>query len=173
MKTITHRLTPGLLTLTLLFTGCCAHPPSDPPEPRADQAQRITAEITQVMHDSADAWTNDDLDAFMQSFHRSPDLTFAIPTGITKGWQPLKDRYASSIDKSSLWFTDIQVTPLRRDAALVFARFHNEMDADQSYSTGLTTLLMKKIDGRWVITHDHSSGLPADTPRKGPLPSQR
>ena len=116
----------------------------------------------------ADAWTADDLDGFMQSFWKSDDLTFAIPTGITKGWAPLKERYARSINKSNLWFTDIEVTPITQDTALVFARFHNVMKDDQSYSTGLTSLLCKKIDGNWVIVHDHSSGLPADTPRKDP-----
>lgn len=131
---------------------------------------KLTAELEQMMHDSADAWTADDLDAFMLAFHNSPDLTFAIPTGITKGWGPLKARYAKSIAKSNLWFTDIETTVITADTALVFARFHNVMKQGGDYSTGLTTLLCKKIDGNWVIVHDHSSGLPADTPRKGPQP---
>lgn len=129
-------------------------------------AEQIASELEQMMEQSAEDWTNDDLDAFMLAFHQSPELTFAIPTGITKGWGPLKERYAKSIDKSNLWFTDIQTTIITDDTALVFARFHNVMKEDQSYSTGLTTLLCRKIDGRWVIIHDHSSGLPKDTPRK-------
>lgn len=153
-----------LALLSFGILGCASRPSA----PGLSDRLAINDEITQVMHQSAEDWTHDDLDGFMRSFHNSPDLTFAIPTGITKGWGPLKERYAKSIEKSSLWFTDIQVTPLTTDSALCFARFHNEMDADQSYSTGLTTLLMRKIDGRWVIVHDHSSGLPKDTPRKGP-----
>jgi len=128
---------------------------------------KITAELHQMMDDSAKAWTANDLDGFMKGFHNSPDLTFAIPTGITKGWQPLKERYAKSIAKSDLWFTDTEVTVITADTALVFSRFNNQVGDDKTtYSTGLTTLLCKKIDGQWVIVHDHSSGLPEDTPRK-------
>lgn len=144
--------------------GCTGRYPHDK---TIDQA-RLEAELDQMMQASADAWTADDLDAFMLAFHNSPDLTFAIPTGITKGWGPLKERYAKSINKSNLWFTDIETTVITDDTALVFARFHNVMKEDRSYSTGLTTLLCQKIDGRWVIVHDHSSGLPKDTPRKDP-----
>jgi len=150
-----------LFALCLLATlGCASQDHHD----HADHAT-IKAELNQMMHASAEAWTNDDLDAFMLAFWNSPDLTFAIPTGITRGWQPLKARYAKSINKSNLWFTDIEVTPITDGSALVFARFHNVMKEDESYSIGLTTLLCRKIDGNWVITHDHSSGLPADTPR--------
>ena len=161
---------PRLLLLTVLLTALGCHGHHRPTQSICAPGQaKITAELNQMMHASADAWTADDLDAFMLAFHNSPDLTFAIPTGITKGWAPLKQRYAKSINNSDLYFTDIQVTPITADSALVFARFNNVAKADQSYSTGLTTLLCQKIDGQWVITHDHSSGLPADTPRKDPL----
>lgn len=156
-----------LFLLCLLFTtiGCTS---TRSTAPSLIETLEAANELDQMMHDSAKAWTADDLDAFMLAFHNSPDLTFAIPPGITKGWQPLKERYAKSIAKSNLWFTDIETTVITADTALVFARFHNVMKADQSYSTGLTTLLCKKIDGSWVIVHDHSSGLPKDTPRKDP-----
>jgi beta-aspartyl-peptidase (threonine type) len=156
-----------LIALTFAALGCKTH--DETLSARSVGVPKIVqAELNRMMHASADAWTADDLDGFMQSFWNSPDLTFAIPTGITKGWEPLKQRYAKSIAKSNLWFTDIEVTPITDDTSLVFARFNNVMKDDQSYSTGLTTLLCKKIDGNWVIVHDHSSGLPADTPRKDP-----
>lgn len=158
---------PRLLIIAVLFTalGCASQHHHD--HGQLDKA-KIQGKLNDMMHASAEAWTADDLDAFMLAFHNSPDLTFAIPTGITKGWGPIKERYAPSIVKSNLWFTDIQTTVITADTALVFARFHNVMKDDQSYSTGLTTLLCKKIDGNWVITHDHSSGLPKGTPRKDP-----
>jgi len=157
-----------LLALCLFATlGCASHHHDHADHHLVNDAE-IEAELNQMMHASADAWTADDLDAFMLAFWNSPDLTFAIPTGITRGWHPLKARYAKSIDKSNLYFTDIETTVITDDTALVFARFHNVMKDDGSYSTGLTTLLCQKIDGNWVIVHDHSSGLPADTPRKDP-----
>lgn len=158
-----------LILIALIFASLGCHSHSRTPQQVCAPGQaKITAELNDMMQASADAWTADDLDAFMLAFDNSPDLTFAIPSGITKGWQPLKERYAKSIAKSNLWFTDIETTVITADTALVFARFHNVMKEDESYSTGLTTLLCKKIDGNWVIVHDHSSGLPADTPRKDP-----
>lgn len=155
----------GLL-IGLCLSGCVTQP--GPAEPSEAQTLLATAGLEQMMHDSAEAWNDDDLDGFMLAFHYSPDLVFAIPTGITRGWQPLKERYARSIDKSDLYFTDIEITVITPDTALVFARFNNIAKSDGSYSTGLTTLLCEKIDGRWVIVHDHSSGLPADTPKALP-----
>lgn len=155
-----------LIALILTTLGCHSHRQTQPV--CAPGQAKLTSELEQMMHDSAEAWNADDLDAFMLAFHNSPDLTFAIPTGITKGWAPLKERYAPSIVKSDLYFTDIETTVITADTALVFARFNNIMKEDQSYATGLTTLLCKKIDGNWVIVHDHSSGLPKDTPRKAP-----
>ncbi|MFK7790015.1 MAG: nuclear transport factor 2 family protein [Phycisphaeraceae bacterium] len=159
-----------ILLLAFLLTALGCHGHHSTPQICAPGEAKLTAELEKMMHDSADAWTADDLDAFMLAFNNSPDLTFAIPPGITKGWAPLKERYAKSINKSNLWFTDIETTVITADTALVFARFHNVMKEDASYSTGLTTLLCQKIDGRWVIVHDHSSGLPKDTPRKDPAP---
>ncbi|MFN3166731.1 MAG: YybH family protein [Phycisphaeraceae bacterium] len=150
----------ALPMLCLAALGCHSAPRCG----TAPDADAITTEVHAMMHQSARDWTANDLDAFMRSFHDSDDLVFATPSGITTGWDNVKARYTNSIDQSDLTFSDIQVTALTPDAALVFARFHNTMN-DGAYATGLTTLLMRKIDGRWVIVHDHSSGLPRDTPR--------
>ena len=156
----------AILLLAILGLNACCTPDPAHPSKYYGEVERIQAEINQMMADSAVAWTANDLDGFMESFYNSPDLVFAIPTGITKGWQPLKERYAKSIAKSDLWFTKIEITVVTSDTALVFARFNNQVKDDKTtYSTGLTTLLVKKIDDNWVIVHDHSSGLPADYPQ--------
>jgi ketosteroid isomerase-like protein len=71
------------------------------------------------------------------------------------------DAYKTNPKKSRLEFSDIEITPLAPDAALVFGRFHNYVE-DNTYKTGLFTLLMRKIDGQWKAVHDHSSDLPSD-----------
>ncbi len=118
-------------------------------------------DITQTLERQARAWTDNDLDGFMAPFHRSDTLRFAHPKGITLGWQTVYDRYGKSIAKSRLEFSDLDVTVLADDAALVFGRFHN-YEKNGAYHTGLFTLLMKRIDGRWKVVHDHSSDLPDD-----------
>lgn len=162
MKPIVLAACPAVLSLLCL--GCA----SRPVEPSLIERLEAVEEIKQAMHRSAEDWTANDLDGFMRAFHNASGTRFVVPSGITLGWDNIRARYANSIDKSSLWFTDISVTPITADTALCFARFHNEVFEDKSYSTGLTSLLMRKIDGRWVIVHDHSSGLPAGTPREDP-----
>lgn len=151
---------PLVLVLFLITSfGCASHATS---HHRVDKAQ-VRAQITEMMHQSAKAWTANDLDGFMAGFHNDEDLRFATPGGITLGWENVKARYANSIAKSDLRFSDLDITVLTPDAAVVFGRFHND-GKDGSYGTGLYTLLVRKIDGNWVIVHDHSSDLPPDGP---------
>ena len=154
----------NLLTLALIFAcllsvGCQSTSAPDAEGLTAEQADQAAAEITQMMEDSAKAWNDNDLDAFMAGYHNAPDLRFVIPTGITMGFDDLKARYANSIAKSDLRFSDMSIDVITADTAHVFALFHNDTP-DGGYSYGATSLLMKKIDGNWVIVHDHSSGLP-------------
>ena len=75
--------------------------------------------------------------------------------------QAVLDAYKSNPKKSTLKFSDLDITPLSPTAAMVFGRFHNNVE-DGTYKTGLFTLLMRKIDGQWKAVHDHSSDLPSD-----------
>jgi len=161
MKTFTLALVVALLACS---TGChshrslCEH--SAPHDHERDLVQAHD-QIEAMLLATATAWTDNDIDAFMAGYHNSPDLRFAIPSGVLLGWQPLYDRYSTRIANSDLRFSDLDIQVLSPDAAFVFGRFHNTM-RDGSYATGLYTLLVRKIDGRWVIVHDHSSDLPAD-----------
>lgn len=155
---MTMRFFAAVLLIACVGGLGCRSTPTGQPLTQA-QADRARAEITQVMRDSAKAWNDNDLDAFMASFHRSDDLRFVVPSGITMGWDDLKTRYARSIANSDLRFSDLSIDVIRPDTALVFALFHNDTK-DGGYGYGATSLLMKKIDGQWVIVHDHSSGLP-------------
>ena len=122
---------------------------------------KIKGKIMVVMNQQAKDWSAGDYEAFMTGYHNSKYLRFAHPKGITRGWQGVMDAYKRNPKKSRLEFSDIDITPLSPKAALVFGRFHNYVE-DNSYKTGLFTLLMRKIDGQWKTVHDHSSDLPAD-----------
>ncbi|MCG8511184.1 MAG: nuclear transport factor 2 family protein [Rhodospirillales bacterium] len=143
------------------IVGCQQLPDSRGGEGDAMADAAIRKQIVDTLQTQARAWTDNDLDGFMIGFHRSPDLCFAHPKGITLGYETVRGWYSQSIENSDLRFTDLDVTVLSPDAAVVFGQFHNTMK-DGNYATGLFTLLMRKIDGRWVVVHDHSSDLPAD-----------
>ncbi|MDP6633742.1 MAG: nuclear transport factor 2 family protein [Phycisphaerae bacterium] len=125
----------------------------------------IKSDIKALMTQQAKDWSAGDYEAFMKGYHNSEDIRFAHPKGITRGWQAVMDAYKRNPKKSSLEFSDLDITPLSPSAAMVFGRFHNHVE-DNTYKTGLFTLLMRKINGQWKAVHDHSSDLPADYKEK-------
>jgi len=129
--------------------------------PQSYNQTAIKTDITALMTQQAKDWTAGDYEAFMKGYQNSEDIRFAHPKGITRGWQGVLDAYKSNPKRSSLRFSDLDITPLSPTAAMVFGRFHNNVE-DGSYKTGLFTLLMRKIDGQWKAVHDHSSDLPSD-----------
>jgi len=129
--------------------------------PGAYSEPDIKGQIKAVMDQQARDWTAGDLKGFMKGFHNSEELRLAHGKGITRGWQTLLDAYGKATKKSRLEFTDVDITVLSDSAAVIFGRFHNYYE-DQSYRTGLFTLLMRRIDGQWKVVHDHCSDLPAD-----------
>ncbi len=130
-------------------------------DPNNYNATEIKNEILSGINQQAKDWTAGDFEAFMKGYHNSKDIRFAHPKGITRGWQGVLDAYKRNPKRSRLEFSDIDITPLSPDAALVFGRFHNYVE-DNTYKTGLFTLLMRKINGQWKAVHDHSSDLPDD-----------
>ena len=142
-----------LLVLTMSAVSCVS--------PGTYSEINIKSEIMAVMDQQAKDWSAGDYEAFMTGYYNSEDLRFAHPKGITRGWKGVMDAYKRGPKKSRLEFSDLDITCLSGDAALVFGRFHNHFE-DKTYKTGLFTLLMKRIDGQWKTVHDHSSDLPAD-----------
>jgi ketosteroid isomerase-like protein len=54
-----------------------------------------------------------------------------------------------------LKFTQLEFTTLGDSAALVLGRWH--LMRDSSPLEGNFTLVLRRIDGNWVIIHDHTS----------------
>jgi len=119
-------------------------------------------QIPGLLRDQADAWNRGDIDAFMQSYWKSPDLTFSGSRGITRGWQTVLDgykkRYPTRSDMGTLSFDELQVRELGPNAALVLGRWR--IDRARPIG-GVFSLVWKKTATGWVIIHDHTS---ADAP---------
>ncbi len=116
-------------------------------------------EIREVISDQQAAWNRGDIDAFMAGYWKSDDLRFASGNTVTNGWQATleryKKRYASREKMGTLKFSNVDIDVLSEDTALVFGRF--TLERKDGMSTGLFTLLFRKIDDNWVIVHDHTS----------------
>jgi ketosteroid isomerase-like protein len=139
-----------------LFTGalrCAASPATVPP---------ATAEILRILQTQADAWNRGDLDAFMQTYAPVGDLRFASGGTVTYGWQPTleryRQRYPDRAAMGTLAFSDLTVTELSPDAAIVFGRWRLTRTSDAPH--GLFTLLVRRTPAGWRIFADHTSAAP-------------
>lgn len=117
--------------------------------------------LRQILDDQTAAWNRGDLQAFMQGYWHSPEVTFFSGDAIIKGWDATLARYQNRYQTSGkqmgkLSFSDEAIEMLGTDAAMVTARWHLEMP-DGKKLEGLTTLLCRRMKEGWRIVHDHSS----------------
>ena len=127
----------------------------------ACSAEDRTAELRKVLANQTAAWNRQDLPAFMETYWRSPELTFFSADTITKGWESTLERYqrkyqSNGKDMGQLSFTDEGIEMLGSDAAVVTARWQLIMP-DGKKLEGLTTIICKRMRDGWKIVHDHSS----------------
>ena len=117
------------------------------------------AEVAAVLAQQAEAWNRGDIDAFMQHYWKSDELTFSSGGQTTRGWKSTKEnyerRYPTREKMGQLTFSQLEVTPLDDSTALVLGRWR--LARDESPVGGNFTLVFRKIDGKWVILHDHTS----------------
>jgi len=137
---------------------------------RADEAADARA-VRTVLDDQVMAWNKGDLDGFMAGYWNSDDLTFISGGTLTRGWKATKERYekrykADGKEMGALNFSEIHVEVLSPTVAVVRGKFDltfaKETDEKKKTASGRYTLIMKKIDGAWKVTHDHTS---ADEPK--------
>lgn len=104
-------------------------------------------------------WNEGNIDGFMQTYWNSPDLTFSGGGQTTRGWQATLERYKSRYpDRETmgqLRFDNLEFQSLGDEAALVLGNWH--LTTANGNPHGNFSLVFRKIDGQWLIVHDHSS----------------
>jgi ketosteroid isomerase-like protein len=115
--------------------------------------------IRAVLDAQAAAWNRGDVEGYMDGYDRSPKTEFVGGDSITRGWQEVLDRYKKKYDTrekmGTLTFSDLEITVLGNDAALVLGRWRLQRANDQPHGT--FTLLFRKTKSGWKIVHDHTS----------------
>ncbi|HTT24978.1 MAG TPA: nuclear transport factor 2 family protein [Candidatus Sulfotelmatobacter sp.] len=119
------------------------------------------AAIEQVLHAQQEAWNRHDLDAFMQGYWNSQDLTFFSGAKESKGWQATVDRYHATYtspghEMGKLDFSELRIEMLGRDAGFVRGVWQLIMP-DGKTPHGRFTLVFRKFPDGWKIVHDHTS----------------
>ena len=119
----------------------------------------IDAAIRAVLDTQAAAWNRGDIEGYMDGYDRSPKTEFVGGDTINRGWQSVLDRYKQRYDTREkmgfLTFSDLEITVLSKDAALVLGRWRLKRTNDEPHGT--FTLLFRKTKAGWRIVHDHTS----------------
>ena len=122
-------------------------------------AADAAAEIRGVMTAQVAAWNRGDIDGFMDGYARSAETEFVSGDKITRGWQTVRDNYRKKYDSREkmgvLKFSEITVTPLSSEAAIVLGRWQLVRQKDKPHGT--FTLLFRRTPVGWRIVHDHTS----------------
>jgi ketosteroid isomerase-like protein len=121
--------------------------------PKADTE---AAEITTLLEAQDAAWNRGDIDGFMDGYWRSPDLRFASGGDVTRGWDQTNARYKRVYPTPDLMgrlsTSDYEIVVLSPDAAIAHGAWRLDRAGDRP--SGLYTLVMRKIDGEWLIVSD-------------------
>ena len=117
------------------------------------------AAIRAVLDAQRDAWNRGNIEGYMDGYDRSPNTEFVGGDNISRGWQTVLDRYKKNYNSREkmgmLTFSDLEITMLSKDAALVLGRWRLKRANDEPH--GIFTLLFRKTKTGWKIVHDHSS----------------
>lgn len=122
------------------------------------QKTSIADDIRAVMTRQAADWNRGDVDAFMQGYWKSDKLVF-VGSKVTRGWQQTLDNYKKSYPTKermgTLTFSDLEITVLSKDAAVVLGSWSLKRANDAP--GGKFTLIFRKFKDGWKIVHDHTS----------------
>jgi ketosteroid isomerase-like protein len=140
-------------TFLLCLTAAC----STSETPGSDTIR----DVRSVWTAQVEAWNRGDLEGFMSGYWKSPDLVFFSNGTETRGWQATLDRYRTRYqtegkEMGKLDFPELDILPLGPDAAMARGRWRLRMP-DGKESSGMTSVIFRKLPEGWRIVHDHSS----------------
>ena len=144
----------GSILIVLLFLSCT--PKLSQPEAMIDAKPAIM----QVLLDQQAAWSRGDIEGFMEGYLKSEELSFVGSRGVTKGWDATlanyKRGYPDKAAMGELIFDVISIDQLSNNAAFMIGKYTLKREKDEP--SGYFTLLWKKVNGKWVIAVDQTSG---------------
>ncbi|CAN5501534.1 hypothetical protein BH10CYA1_BH10CYA1_39650 [soil metagenome] len=136
-------------------------PPSNKKQHMTNQKKNVSVEVTKTLEAQAQAWNAGDLDKFMSSYLKSPDITFVSADGEMKGYDALESRYRKKYGTSrdtmgKLSFSELEIQSLGEENALCIGHWLVERTGRPSLQ-GIFSLVLTVDAGGWKIIHDHTS----------------
>jgi ketosteroid isomerase-like protein len=117
------------------------------------------ADIRAMLDKQVAAWNRADFETFMETYWNSPKTAYVGANGIFRGWQSVLNRYRRTYpDRKAMGtttFSDLEITMLAPDAALILGHWHLERASGQM--GGVFSLVVRKFPEGWRIILDHTS----------------
>ena len=115
-------------------------------------------DILSVMKMQEKAWSNNDLEGFMQGYWKNDSLKFYGLNGLTFGWNKTlanyKKRYPTKDHSGTLSFTIDDISKIENESYFVMGQYHLKRNVGDA--NGVFMIIFKKIDGKWKIVADMS-----------------
>jgi hypothetical protein len=138
-----------LLLLSILI-GCCLVSPAQ---------KNARQKILTLLDTQTQAWNRGDLEGFMKGYWENDSLRFIGKSGITYGYNNTlnnyKRGYPDTAAMGKLQFTILVVKKLSPRYFEVVGKWYLKRSIGDV--SGHYTLLLRKINSKWVIVSDHSS----------------
>lgn len=149
----------GLALLCTLTEAGCSTQDAPPSNAIHRPAAVDEAALVAVLKSQSEAWNEGDIERFMASgYVQGPKLSFSSGGVLHRGYAATlaryRKRYASREAMGELTFSDLEVTMLGPEAALVLGRWSLLREKPVG---GLFSLVMIKTKAGWRILHDHTS----------------
>jgi ketosteroid isomerase-like protein len=143
----------------ILFGATSAWSVSAAPVGKEQDDASSVAQIRSVLRAQQDAWNRGDIDGFMNGYARSKSTIFISEDTVKRGWETVHDRYRKKYSDRAkmgvLTFSDLEITPLAPDSAVVLGRWKLQRAKDRPH--GLFTLIFRRLPEGWRIVLDHTS----------------
>lgn len=136
------------LTIPLLLTFSC----------NSFNEENDKATILSIMKAQEVAWSNHDIDAFMEGYWKNDSLKFYGASGLTYGWQKTLDnykkRYPTKNETGNLKFKVNSISKISNDSYYVMGEYH--LTRPIGNANGVFMIIFKRINGQWKIVADTS-----------------
>ena len=117
---------------------------------------RNQSAIHTVLEDQVAAWNRGDMEGYVQAYWQSNNLRFMSGGTVQRGFDGLLKRYRQAypdpVAMGQVSFTDIEIDFLGPEAAVAHGAWALKREEDSP--SGLFTLILRRIDGTWVIVSD-------------------
>ena len=129
-----------------------------------ENSKQQKAKIESLLKTQTQKWNQGDLEGFMETYWKSEKLTFSSRGITTRGWKATLAKYKKNYqgndkEMGHLTFGKLEIELLSKNIALVLGNWHLKMKDTSNNVEGNFSLVLKTIDGKWKIVHDHSSSI--------------